>query len=64
MLGLSILDCDCDASPTKAADVVVCELGVVAPNHLLDVRHLGVGFAIRDRGCVSQDEGSVGGGRR
>lgn len=49
LLRLTVLDCDCDALPAKAPDVGVGELGVVAPDHLLDVRHLAVSSAIRSR---------------
>jgi hypothetical protein len=45
LLRLAIFDGDGDALPAKAADVGVGELGVVTADHLLNVRHLGVGAA-------------------
>ena len=38
LVSLTVLDCDRDTSPEKAADVVVGELGIIA-HHLLDVGH-------------------------
>lgn len=71
LLRLAVLDGDGDALPAKAADVGVGELGVVAPDHLLDVRHLAVPSAIWSRsvGVLCQDVSGCectveGGGRR
>ena len=46
LLCLSILHCDCDALPPKAADVRVGELGIVAANHLFNVRHFAIAAAV------------------
>jgi len=49
LLGLAVFDSDSDTLPSKAADVGVGQLGVVAANHLFDVRHFVVTPAIRVR---------------
>lgn len=49
LLRLTVLDGDCDTLPAEAADVGVGQLGVVAANHLFNVRHLAVTPAIRVR---------------
>ena len=49
LLSLAVLDGDGDTFPAKTPDVGVGQLGVVATNHLLDVRHLVVASAITRR---------------
>jgi len=49
LLCMPVLDRDCDAFPTEAPDVGVCELCVIASDHLLDVGHFVVAFALCER---------------
>ena len=58
LLRLTVLDGDSDTFPTEAADVCVCQLGVVAADHFFDVRHLVVAPAIGIRSELRRGEGS------
>jgi hypothetical protein len=58
LLRLAVLDGDSDTLPAKAADVCVCQLSVVAADHLLNVGHLVVAPAIGIRSELRRGEGS------
>lgn len=58
LLRLAVLDGDSDTLPAKAADVCVCQLSIVAADHLLNVGHLVVAPAIRVRSELRRGEDS------
>lgn len=46
LLRLAVLDSDRDTLPGETPKVSIGELGIVAPNHLLNIRHLAVVLAV------------------